>query len=99
MNGFKQIDLVIEPDQLLKMSYKKRNPFFLLDEARMTKIADQLKLDPSLFEKALFAFNVTDNMAFSKNTSPELVKKVRDAYQALVKDGKIRSVVVSTVGE
>ncbi len=93
------ISPVTYPDQLIRMLVSNRIPFILLDERRFLKLAEELSLDPALFDKALFAFNVTDNLAFSKKTSLELVKRLRDAYQKLVNEGEIRTVLLSTVGE
>lgn len=93
------ISPVTNPDQLVRMLASNRVPFILLGERRFLKLAEELGLDPALFDRALFAFNVTDNLAFSKNTSAELVKKLRGAYRELVSEGKIRTVLLSTVGE
>lgn len=102
LNGFekeKEIHEATHPEQLLKMLSIGRLPLILLDESRLSVEAEQAGLDPNLFEKAFFAFEVTENMAFSKNTSPELVQKVRNAYQELVREGKIRTMLVSIVEE
>lgn len=92
LNGFDndRMHLVMKPEQLLNMTKSNRLPLFLSSEMTFLKEAKKMKLDPSLFEKALFVFKGMDYMAFSKNTSPELVEKVRMAYQELVMEGKIK---------
>ncbi|WP_019613872.1 substrate-binding periplasmic protein [Psychromonas ossibalaenae] len=92
INGFDKAGYhhVSKTDQLLKMLLAGRFELFLLEEQRVLKEAEKLSLDPELFEKVYFAFNVTDYMAFSKMTSPALADKVRKAYQELHDEGKIR---------
>jgi len=98
-NGLKKIYPVGTVEQLLQMLMLKRLTFFILDEERFLNEVEKLKLDPNLFEKALLAINVQEYMAFSKNTSPELVEKLRKAYQEIVKEGKIRTMLISTLEE
>ena len=101
LNGFKKenIHIVTRPSQYMKMLIADRLPLILLDESRLSIEAEKVKLAPNSFEKALFAFNVTENMAFSKTTPLNLVEKVRNAYQELVREGKIRTVLVSILEE
>ncbi len=89
LNDFKKINFVAKTEQLLMMLKNNRTSFIVLNESRFFKEAEKQNIDPDLFEKTLFAFNVTDNLAFNKETPPELVKKVTKAYQQLKKDGRI----------
>ena len=44
-------------------------------------------------KKVTFSFAVTVNLAFSKNTSPELVEKLRAPYQALEAAGTFKELL------
>ena len=55
----------------------------------MLALAKLKGIDPSIFERVLYAFSVKDYLAFSRSTSNKLVKKVTTAYQALQAEGKI----------
>jgi len=63
---------------------------FLLEESRVLHEAQKSNINPLVFEKALFAFKVTDYMAFSKMTSPMIFDRIRKSYKALQKEGKIK---------
>ena len=58
--------LVVAPEQLLKMLMAERVNFILLDEARVLKLSSKLGVDSNLFERSLFAFNVQDYLAAPK---------------------------------
>jgi len=75
--------------QVVQMLLAKRHSFILLNEAQLLDISDKQKIDATLFEKALPAFEVKEYIAFSLTTSPDLVERVRSAYEQLSKDGKI----------
>ncbi len=89
LNDFKKISLVTKTEQLLMMLKNNRVSFVVLNESRFLKETEKQDINRDLFEKALFAFNVTDNLALSKSTDPELVKKLKGAYQELKKEGRI----------
>lgn len=85
-----KIQAVSEVEQLLKMAQLKRISFFLLNKKRLLEEAKRINLDPNLFEKVFFAFNVTDYMAMNLDTDPELLEKLQNAYKELEKEGKIK---------
>mgnify|MGYP002700145801 CR=1 FL=1 len=76
-------------DQVVKMLLAKRHSFILLNESQLLDISNKQKIDATLFEKALPAFEAKEYMAFSLTTSPDLVKRVRNAYEQLSREGKI----------
>ncbi len=91
MKGFDKnnIHIVNRVEQLLELIVMERDDFFLFDDTGVLKYAKELNISPTLFKKALFAFNVTDYMAFSKTSSPEIVERVRSSYESLKKEGRI----------
>ncbi len=89
-NGLKEsAHPVAETSQLLKILLKGRVQFLLNGEEDMMAHVKTQNLDMGQFEKALFAYRVAAYLALSNNTSQEAAKKVRNAYQALSKEGKI----------
>ncbi len=58
-------------------------------KATPATVIAKYRFDPDQFERSLYAFSVVDHMAFSKTTSPELVKKIQDAYLELKQEGRI----------
>ncbi|MDW6003644.1 transporter substrate-binding domain-containing protein [Vibrio mangrovi] len=88
----KSIYAVSSTEQVLLMLNGHRFDFFLLEESTMSIIANSLKISPDKYKKALFAFHAEDYLAFSQQTSPELVKRVRKAYQELAAEGKIQEI-------
>jgi len=76
-------------EQAMSLLSIKRYPLYLISEDRMVSLAKFKGIDPSIFERVLFAFSVKDYLAFSRNTSSALVKKVAAAYEALQAEGKI----------
>jgi len=91
LNQFNDAKLfpVNKNDQIIQMLLAKRYPLILMTEEQLLDISEKKKIDLSLFEKALFAFEVKDYIAFNISTSPDLVKKVRNAYERLSAEGKI----------
>lgn len=80
---------VSRPDQLLKMLLKKRVGFIILEEARVLKVYEKLKVDPKLIEKSLFAFKVQDYLVASLHTDKILVDQSNKAYVELEKENII----------
>ena len=87
------IYLTTEPDQLFKMLVKKRYDLIIVNDFSITTLAKKLNINPAAFEKVIFAFSVTENLAFGKNTAPELVKKLRASYQALEAAGAFKKLL------
>ena len=87
--GFTNIELVSEPRVAVKMLEKKRHPLIILKEVQFLELVDALEIDPALFEKALFAFDASEYLAFNKDTSPMLVERLRSSYESLLKEGQI----------
>jgi len=85
-NGFKpkRILDVTNPGQLWEILEKNRLPFILLPTNM-----EPLDLENSHFERAMFAFRVTDYLAASKQTPRDLIEKLKSAYNDLKKEGKI----------
>ncbi len=80
---------VVNAEQAIGMLKLKRYPLILISEDRMMALAELKGMDSSIFERVLYAFSVKDYLAFSMNTSSQLVKKVATAYQQLQAEGKI----------
>ncbi len=91
INGFegKNISLTADVLKIMKMLLHGRIDFVLMQQERIDLGVKEMGIAPETFEKALFGFNVTDYIAFSKQTSPTVVNKIKDAYQQLNKAGKI----------
>ena len=79
--------------QLLNMLINKRYELVISDEKQLKSEAKKLNVNPDLFEKALFAFTVTDNIAFSLNTSGEVIKTFRDSYLELEYKGRFKGLL------
>lgn len=97
-NGFsnENIHPVTKLDHLIKMLEHSRFDFIITKETTLINETNNLNIDYSLFEKSLHAFTIKEYMAFSKNTSPDLVAKTRAAYQELIEDGTIPNHLNST---
>ncbi len=91
INGFedKNISLTSDTLKIMKMLLHGRIDFVLVQQERIDIAAKEIGIASDTFEKALFGFNVTDYIAFSKQTSPTVVNQVKDAYEKLNKAGKI----------
>ncbi len=76
-------------EQAISLLRIKRYPLYLISEDRMLALAKLKGIDPSIYERVLFAFSVKDYLAFSLDTSSILVEKVAEAYGALQAEGKI----------
>jgi len=94
-NKFSEDNLsyVVHSKQLLKMLTFGRYELTLLEEDGLSLLAGQVNLPAEHFEKALFAFSVVDHLAFSKNTSQEIISRVKNAYQQLADEGKITELI------
>ncbi len=88
------IYVVSRTEQALLMLTGGRFDFLLLEEATMSIVANSLNISSDKYQKVLFAFHAEDYLAFSHNTSPALVERVRQAYQALVAEGVIQKIFV-----
>ena len=63
----------------LHILLKKRFNFILLEESRLVKTAEKLGVDPDMFEKSLFVFNIQEYLAASLNTDKTLVNNLKAA--------------------
>lgn len=90
INGFEDenIHQSNKSKQLLNMLINKRYDLVISDEKQLKSEAKKLNINPKMFEKVLFAFTVTDNMAFSINTSKDVIKTFRASYSELEKKGR-----------
>lgn len=87
--GFKDIKLLTDQSALVKMLQAGRIDLVLDAEHVIESNANKDNIDLALFEKAEFAYDVAANLALSKNTSPEVVEKLQNAYKALSEEGLI----------
>lgn len=89
--GYKKENIltVSRMDQLLKMALHKRIDGFLLDEKIFAFESQKNKIDPRLFTKALFAFEVTEYLATNKKTPIETVNQIQRAYTELINKKEI----------
>lgn len=85
-----KMHLVTRTKQLMLLAKSGRVELFLLDENSIDANSQSLDLNANIFEKAHFAFAVTDYMALSKTSSPHLVTKLRQTYHTLLERGDIQ---------
>ena len=95
LSGFKDknIHQSVKSEQLLNMLINKRYDLVISDEKQLQSEAKKLKVNPDVFEKVLFAFSVTDNLAFSKNTPEHIIKTFKDAYSHLERNGRFEGLL------
>ena len=95
MNGFKDKDIhqSVKSEQLLNMLINQRYDLVISDEKQLQSEAKKLNVNPDVFEKVFFAFTVTNNMAFSKNTSEYIVKRFKRAYSDLEREGEFEGLL------
>lgn len=75
-------------DKLMKLLLSQRVDFVLLDEAGFNNLVEKEALDHDLFVGVYLALSVSEYLAFSKGSSPELMDKVKESYQTLKLQGK-----------
>ncbi len=79
-------------DQLLKMALHNRIDGFILDENVFKFESLKNNIDPNLFEASLVVFEVTEYLAAHKSTPAHIIKKIKDTYLYLLKEGEIELV-------
>ena len=86
----KRVKSVVGKVQMLEMLKHKRVDLLLLNDEELNAAAKKGNIDPSIFKKVIYVFSVQSYLAFSNKTPKELVDKVKNSYDQLNKDGKIK---------
>ncbi|MBF0289991.1 MAG: transporter substrate-binding domain-containing protein [SAR324 cluster bacterium] len=87
--GQKSLHIVTKTDQTVKMLFKEKVDLLIEDELAMPYQLKRLKFDPAHVAKAHFIpeASVDLYMAFSKQTSDNLVNKFKAALEKIKKEG------------
>lgn len=98
-NGFdeKNLYLVSKQEQSLHMLLHNRVDFILFSDANVAAELKSFNVAESRIKKIMPIFESTPYMAFGKKTSLELVNKIGNAYDELIKEGKININTPETV--
>jgi len=90
-NGFHKdkLYIVTKTEQILKMAVRGRIDLFLSTENGLLNEAKKANIPPDSFEMVLTAYEIQDYMALSKKSSPQLHRKLLEAYQTLAHKGKV----------
>ena len=86
----KAISPVTKSEQLLKMLAIGRFDVIITNKKNLEVRSKVDDIELSKVEKIFKGYVVETNLAFGKNTSDEMVKKTRDAYQRLRSMGKLK---------
>jgi polar amino acid transport system substrate-binding protein len=86
-NDFQQVFETRDLELLIQMLVNKRLQLILYSENQINVVSDYLGIDRELFVIALPGISVTEYLAMGKKSSPEVIKRLQQAYTELSDEG------------